>query len=444
MSKQLLVLTNSLSGKKESVIPQRKDEVSLYVCGITPYDYAHIGHGRCYVTFDLLLRTLRFLEYKTTYVRNYTDIDDKIINKALAQNVSYQEISEKFISSYQQDMQALQCLVPDQEPRVTTTIPEIITFIEGLIQQKKAYVLGNDVYFDIASFPSYGKLSKKNLDDLIMGSRVEVNTAKKSPADFALWKGNDTGEYWKSPWGYGRPGWHIECSAMSKKFLGETLDIHGGGADLTFPHHENEIAQSEALHNKPFVQYWVHNAFVNINKEKMSKSLGNSVTLQDIFKKYDPIILRYFFIQHNYRQPIDFSFELLDHVSVAYKKLVAAFHDISSIAINPSDSQDPIITEMLNALYDDLNSTKLLGLVFQNLDLIKKNPLLHGKVAFIFKNLLGLPLQPIKEETVTLSPQALDLLGQREQARKEKNWQRADELRDQLVAMGVTLHDKKM
>lgn len=444
MSNQRLVLTNSLSGKKESFIPQHNGEVSLYVCGITPYDYAHIGHGRCYVTFDLLLRTLRFLGYKTTYVRNYTDIEDKIINKALIHNISYQDIAAKFIRSYQQDMQALGCLIPDYEPKVTTTIPEIIAFIEGLIGQNKAYVLGNDVYFDITSFPLYGKLSKKNLDDLIMGSRVEVNVAKKSPADFVLWKGNVSQEYWKSPWGYGRPGWHIECSAMAKKYLGESIDIHGGGADLMFPHHENEIAQSEALHNKPFAHYWLHNAFVNINKEKMSKSLGNTITLQDIFKKYDPAILRYFFIQHSYRQPIDFSFELLDHISTAYKKLIIVLGSTAQITLLPSGAHDPIIANMLRALYDDLNSAKLLGLVFQNLDIIKNNSSLLGQVAFIFKNLLGLPLLPIQEEIISLPPQALDLLAQREQARQDKNWPLADKLRDKLLAMGVTLCDKKM
>ena len=441
-----LTLTNTHSKKKEIFTPIHKDSVSLYVCGVTPYDLAHLGHGRCYVAFDVLFRLLKFLQYNVTYARNYTDIDDKLINKESSSGTPYLEIANKFINAYQKNMTQLNCIEPDIEPRVTTHIQEIISFIEGLIAQKKAYVINHDVYFDITAFSEYGKLSKRKLDEQEMGSRVEVNSDKKNPGDFALWKGSSTTQFWQSPWGYGRPGWHIECSAMAKKYLGDTIDIHGGGADLIFPHHENELAQSEGLHSKPFVNYWLHNAFVNINKEKMSKSLGNSVTLDAIFEQHDPIILRYFFTQHHYRTPIDFNLEELENVAVAYKKLVTAFEKAQpeEVSIHHFDTLPDIVKEIVEALCDDLNSTKALGIIFQNLDTIKISQTLKNQVYFLITSVLGLPLQPLKEVSVEITPEIQKLIDQRIQARKDKDWAKADQIRDALIAMGVPLHDKKV
>ena len=302
-------LYNSLTRKEEFLLPEQT--IKMYVCGITPYSDAHIGHGRCYVVFDILYKLFIFLGYNIKYVRNFTDIDDKLLSKAQETGSDYKQIADKFIKRFKEDIFALGCLAPTLEPRVTENIAEIISFIEGLIKKKKAYVLDNDVYFDIESFSQYGKLSRKNLDELITGARVDINLNKKNPADFALWKGNNENLFWKSPWGYGRPGWHIECSALVEKYLGSTIDIHGGGMDLIFPHHENEVAQSEALMEKPLSKIWIHNAFVNLNKEKMSKSLGNIFTLRELFKKYDPMILRFYFLGHHYRTPIDFKMEML-------------------------------------------------------------------------------------------------------------------------------------
>jgi len=309
--KNLLEVTNTLSGKKEQFIPINPPQVKMYVCGITPYDYAHIGHGRVYVTFDILFRLLTYLDYKVTYCRNFTDIDDKLLNRAqneLNDKMRYQEIADRYINSFHEDMKLLNCLPPDFEPKVTQTIPEIINFIQGLMDKGFAYRTNGDIYYDVCKLPDYGKLSKRHLEDLKCGARVEIDESKKNPFDFALWKSESEGTFWKSPWGWGRPGWHIECSAMALKFLGQHIDIHGGGMDLIFPHHENEIAQSEGLFGPPFAKYWIHNAFVRINKEKMSKSLGNFFTLKDVFAKFDPMVIRFFYINHNYNIPIDFFF----------------------------------------------------------------------------------------------------------------------------------------
>ncbi len=281
----MLYLTNSLTGKKEEFKPITPGHVLMYVCGVTPYDKAHVGHGRCYITFDVLFRLLTFLGYKVSYCRNFTDIDDKILNKAekeFGDRQRYKDISARYIASYHADMQKINCLPPTFEPRVTETIQPIIDFIAGLIQEGKAYAVDGDVYFRINAFPEYGKLSKHKLQDLHAGVRVELNSKKEHPLDFALWKAEPDGTFWKSPWGYGRPGWHIECSAMASKYLAQHIDIHAGGLDLMFPHHENEIAQSEALQGAPFARYWVHNGFVQVNNEKMSKSLGNFFMLEDV------------------------------------------------------------------------------------------------------------------------------------------------------------------
>jgi len=442
-----ITLTNTLTKKKECFKSSETKAVSLYVCGITPYDHAHIGHGRCYVSFDVLHRLLNFLEYDVTYARNFTDIDDKILKKAANEGVAYREITNQYITSYHAAMQKLNCLPPTVEPRVTEEIPEIITFIQGLIDKNNAYVVDNDVYFDISTFNDYGKLSGRKLEDLEAGSRVAIDTRKKNPGDFALWKGNDNQDFWNAPWGFGRPGWHIECSVMAKKYLGETIDIHAGGMDLTFPHHENEIAQSESLHGKTFANFWVHNAFVNINKEKMSKSLGNIISLHDIFKQFDPMVLRFFFLQHHYKTPIDFSFDELEGVKTGYKKLVQHLQGIKPKTpeqCRDLSSNNKLFAELMQTLCDDLNTPKCIGLIFQNIESIKKSPELACSVKCLMLEVLGLSLAPLEEKKAEITPEIQQLIDQRKQARAEKDWAKADTLRDQLAELGVDIQDKKL
>lgn len=446
-------LTNTLTKKKEPLACLTPEPIKLYICGITPYNISHIGHGRVYVSFDVLVRLLRFLGHQVTYVRNVTDIDDKLINKALDEHqdvYKYKEIADHFTTLFQEDMHQLNCLVPNHEPRVTECIPEIITFIQGLIDKKHAYVIDNDVYFDISSFPPYGALSGRKLDDLAAGARVEINEQKRHPGDFALWKGNTENLFWQSPWGYGRPGWHIECSVMAKQQLGITLDIHAGGMDLIFPHHENEIAQSEALHGKPFALTWLHNAFVNINKEKMSKSLGNIISLRAIFEKKDPMILRYFYLQHHYRTPIDYADDELDGAQAAYKKLIAHFADVATVTPTSYAQNMALIDHnitakaMIEALADDLNTPKFLGLVFEHLPACKHDQKLASFVKTLLQEVLGLSLQPLKEAVVEVTPKIQELIAAREQARKDKNWALSDKIRDELVALGYQAQDKKI
>lgn len=434
-----LQFTNSLTRKKESFTPKQPPHIGMYICGITPYDHAHLGHARCYVTFDVLARFLTFLNYQVTYVRNYTDIDDKIIVKAEQTGQSIEQVATTFINSYQEDMATLNCKPPQIEPRVTTHIPEIISFIEDLIKSGHAYVVGGDVYFDITTFATYGNLSGKNLPDLIAGSRVAVNTTKRNPGDFALWKCAPEGQFWQSPWGYGRPGWHIECSAMVKKHLGDTVDIHGGGMDLLFPHHENERAQSESLTGKPLSHLWLHNAFININKEKMSKSLGNAINLKQLFTTIDPMVLRFYFLQHHYRTPLDFDISEFDGIKTAYKKL-CSLRDVSMPENVQHDS--PITNAVIQALQDDLNTPKAIGIIFEHMQSIKQNTVLCSKVVYILQNIFGLTL-----ESATIShkitPEIAHLLQEREIARKNKEWARADALRDELTKLGYQVQDKK-
>lgn len=443
-----IVLTNTLTKKKELFTPLVEKQLTLYVCGITPYDHAHIGHGRCYVQFDFLVRLFRFLGYHVTYARNFTDIDDKILKKAETQSEpDFTKISQRYITSFHNDIQKLNCVSPSVEPLVTTHIKQIITFIEQLIAQKNAYVMGHDVYFDITSFADYGKLSGRKIEDLLSGARIEIDADKKNPGDFALWKGNDQGEFWQSPWGHGRPGWHIECSAMAEEYLGKTIDIHAGGMDLIFPHHENEIAQSESLHHQSFARYWLHNAFVNIDKEKMSKSLGNVVALHNIFEQIDPMVLRYFFLQHHYRTPIDFSFDALQGIQTVYKKLVAHFGPLTTPPnYNAAEliATHPIIKEMIEALCDDLNSPKMFGILFQHFATIKESRELSQAVRCILQDVMGLTLAPLAEEIVTITPEIESLIAQREQARINKDWALADKLRDQLTQKGYVVNDKKL
>jgi len=445
----MLKITNTVTGKKElfeSLVPNK---VSMYVCGVTPYDRAHIGHGRCYVAFDFLYRLLRFIGYEVSYVRNFTDIDDKLLfraEKEFGDKFRYLDIARRCITSYHADMSALNCVDPDVEPHVTEHIPLIIAFIEQLIEAGHAYASQGDVYFDVRSFPEYGKLSHQNINELLVGARVEVNDKKRDPLDFALWKGEAEGEFWQSPWGYGRPGWHIECSSLASRYLGQQIDIHGGGLDLVFPHHENEIAQSEGLYDKFFARYWVHNGLVNMGKEKMSKSLGNIFMLEDAFKQIDPMILRFYFLSHHYRAPLEFSVESLHGSQKGYQRLINAFGSaVNHIELDYNTIKTmPLITHMLEFLFDDLNTPGMFGFLFEHIRELESDASQAAAVALIVQKVLGLTLEPLPEKIVEITPEIQQLIDAREQARMEKNWKRADEIRDQLQQLGVDVHDKKI
>lgn len=442
----MITITNTLSGKKELFKPVYPHKVTLYVCGITPYDYSHIGHARVYVIFDLLYRLLTFLDYKVIYCRNFTDIDDKLLNKAekeYGDKSKFLTVASQFIQAYQEDMVALNCLPPTFQPRVTDHIPEIIAFIKSLIDAQKAYVADGDVYFSIDSFPEYGKLSKQKIEDLQVGARVEINANKRNPLDFALWKKEPEGTFWKSPWGYGRPGWHIECSALARHFLGEHIDIHGGGMDLTFPHHENEIAQSESLFGKPFAYYWMHNAFVRINKEKMSKSLDNFFTIKDITKKTDPMVLRFLILNHYYRAPLDFSWDDLEVAQKTYQRLCVFFSQFTYVEKPSSEvlKQSDIVQKMVAFLSDDLNTPGMLGVLFENLKELAKNPQEACLVKAFIQEVLGLSLVPLPEKEVVITDEIQQLIAQREEARKSKDWKKADEIRDKLHQLGYSVKD---
>lgn len=444
-----LFLTNTLTRKKELFKSAKNGQAVIYVCGITPYDFSHIGHGRSYVNFDVLIRLLKFLNYKTTYIRNITDIDDKLLNRAKDEGIAYEEIAMRFIDDYWNQMDALGNLRPDFEPRATETIPGMISLIEKLLKKGIAYQLDEDIYFDIAKFPAYGKLSGKRLEELEEGARVEKRLGKKNAGDFALWKGNSEGRFWDAPWGFGRPGWHIECSAMIHEIADGTIDIHGGGADLIFPHHENEIAQSEAAFNTPLAHYWLHNALLQINQEKMSKSLGNSLSLRHILSTVDPMVLRLYFLQHSYRTPIEFSPEGIAAAEKAYHKLVLLLGSSSKI-LNKKEmevevpsiddlSHQPPLQEIVAALVDDLNTPQAIGLIFKHADLIKNSATTMAQVRAVVTGLLGIQL---REATQTITPEAQKLIDEREKARKAKDWAKADAIRDQLAELGVKIEDK--
>ncbi len=322
---------NTMKRKKEPFIPQKEKEVTMYACGVTVYDLSHIGHARAMVVFDVIYRYLRASGYDVTFVRNYTDIDDKIINRANEESVPFNVISERYIKEFDIDMKALGIKVPEHTPRATEHINEMIEMIETLIKKGHAYVVDGDVYFDVSSFKEYGKLSGKDTDSLLSGARVNIDERKKSPVDFALWKNSKEGEpSWDCPWGKGRPGWHIECSVMSKKYLGDTFDIHGGGMDLIFPHHENEIAQAECASGKEFAKYWIHNGFVNIDKEKMSKSLKNFLTIRDVLKDYHKEVIRLFLLSNHYRSPVDFSHQNLIEAKTGLDRFYSVLRDLNN------------------------------------------------------------------------------------------------------------------
>ena len=452
-------LFNTMTRKKEEFVPLVPGEVSMYTCGPTVYNFFHIGNARPFIIFDALRRYLEYRGYKVTYVQNFTDVDDKIINRAKEENITEKEVADKYINEYFKDVEGLGVKKADVHPRVTEHMPEIIGIIKKLEENGLTYNVNGDVYFDTASFNGYGKLIKQNLEDLEAGARVDVADVKKSPMDFALWKKQKPGEpAWESPWGMGRPGWHIECSAMSMKYLGETIDIHAGGQDLVFPHHENEIAQSEGATGKPFARYWLHNAFLNINNEKMSKSLNNFFTVRDISAKYDLEVFRMFILSAHYRSPLNFSDDLLEQTKNGMERLYTAKHNLEYLMSNTEDrsltEEEAAMQEKLNAyrdrfieaMDDDLNTADAISVIFDlvrdaNANIKVENSKVLVKHAFdLLMELSGvLGLLGRKEES--LDEEVEKLIEERQQARKEKNWALSDKIRDDLKAMGVLLED---
>jgi len=430
---------------------------SLYVCGITPYDFAHIGHGRCYVFYDTFVRLMRFFNKKITYCRNITNIDDKLITKARNEfnnGKKFHIIAEKYYESFIKDIDSLHCIRPDYEPKVTDYINEIISFIEDLLKKKYAYCIDGNIFFSIEQYKKYGTLSGKEMETLRSGARIEIDIEKKHPGDFVLWKKQKEEDepFWHSPWGKGRPGWHIECSAMSKEVLGYPISFHGGGEDLIFPHHENEQAQSECHSENIFVSHWIHCAFIRIKKEKMSKSLGNSCTLKELFTKYHPAVIRFYFLNHHYRSPIDFSYEIIESFEKGYKNLISFFSDDdNSKEIISEDEikimkEDRAIDAVLTPLLEDLNTAQSIGAIFKHINEICSNKKTLSYCRKIITNLLGLPLEKIdqKNDQTLSNKEILQLIEERNRARSEKDFKKSDEIRDFLKKHGILIEDKKI
>jgi cysteinyl-tRNA synthetase len=442
----MLNLYNSLSRTKEIFKPIKPGKVGIYVCGITVYDYCHIGHARAMVCFDVIVRYLR-TQFEVTYVRNITDIDDKIIQRAREQDISIKELTDYFIDAMHKNTEALGILAPDLEPRATGHIDSIIKLIEKLIAKKHAYVSDNgDVCFEVDSYKDYGKLSNKNLEDLISGARVEIVKEKKSPLDFVLWKKAKPGEpSWPSPWGEGRPGWHIECSAMAMEELGEQFDIHGGGLDLQFPHHENEIAQSESSTNKPFANYWLHVGLLQINNEKMSKSTNNFFTIDDVLKKHSAETIRYFLLSSHYRSPLNYSEENLHN---AAKALTRLYQSLKSTPPNDTGEIDLQWTAQFEqAMDDDFNTPIALSILFQLSHELNKS--LQPKLSNTLKKLGGIlgilqdsPEIFLQSGLLDIDKETIErLIEERLEAKIQKNWKKADEIREELLAKGIELAD---
>ncbi len=482
----VLQVYNTLTKKKEDFLPLEPGKVSFYVCGVTVYDHCHIGHARSAIVFDVIYRYLLHLGFEVTYVRNFTDIDDKIIRRAQEEGTDYRTIAERYIASFYEDMDALGVLRPTLEPLATDNIPQMIDIIQALMDKGIAYQSGGDVYFQVEKFPEYGKLSGRSLEDMVAGARVDIDPNKRNPLDFVLWKGSKPGEpAWESPWGPGRPGWHIECSAMGGRYLGQTFDIHGGGKDLIFPHHENEIAQSEAAYEKPFVRYWLHNGFVNINNEKMSKSLGNFFTIRDVLERVHPEALRLFVLSKHYRSPVDFSDET---VAEAERGLDRLYNTLAAVESRTSESepgtvdpkalqaQDNELFQELQALPrnfteamdNDFNTAQVIGHLFalqrhlqRFLDKFGQKRL-KGPAASLARmghdelvrhgRVLGLLTRDpaaFMEEQRKLKIRLTGLteadveraIAARNDARKSKNFQEADRIRSELEAKGIFLED---
>lgn len=469
---------NTLSREKEKFEPLEADTVRIYVCGITAYDLCHLGHARSAVVFDTIVRYFRYKGYKVAYVKNFTDIDDKIIARAQLEQKSTETIAETYIHAFYSDMDKLGVMRADIEPRATEHIEDIINSIEELIQKQAAYAVDGDVFFKVSAFQQYGKLSGRKNTGRMSGARVDVDTRKQSPDDFALWKASKQGEpKWESPWGYGRPGWHIECSAMSMKYLGQSFDIHGGGADLIFPHHENEIAQSEALTEKPFVKYWMHNGFITVDREKMSKSLGNFFTIREILKKFDPEVVRFFLLSTHYRSPIEFSDDQLKEGEATldrYYSTVIRIEDFlkqkgkntpaTSDEVKFKELTEAFLIKYEEAMDDDFNTALALGHMFElirevNRFLDTKPKSVSGqelvKLALDVLNTAGGILNLFHRSPFMWYLALKDLHGipisqeeikqkieERGNARKQKDWSRADGVREELRQLGILLEDK--
>lgn len=452
----MLEIYNTFTQKKEPFKPIHPGKISLYVCGITVYDFCHIGHARVFVAFDVISRFLRSSGWDVTYIRNITDIDDKIINRANENQETFSDLTERFIKHMLEDEEALNVKRPDREPRATEHISQIIDMIQNIEKNQCAYQAENgDVYFSVAQYQSYGQLSKKNLDELNVGSRVVVTDAKQSPLDFVLWKKAKENEpSWDSPWGKGRPGWHIECSAMSTHCLGNHFDIHGGGSDLTFPHHENERAQSECATKETFVNYWMHVGFVQINKEKMSKSLNNFFTIKEVLKEYDAEVIRYFLIASHYRSPVNYSLENLDQAKQALTRLYTALKDLD-IKNAPKESvgSNEWQEKFFQAMNDDFNTPQALAVLFDlcsHINSAKTNDLeLATFLAATLKQLANILGILCSEPSAFLKGNISDaneiesLIAARNVAREQKNWAKADEIRDELKAMGIVIEDSQ-
>lgn len=470
---------NTLTGKKEEFIPVEPGKVKMYACGVTVYDHCHIGHARSAIVFDVMRRYIKYKGFEIKYIRNFTDIDDKIINRAAQEGITWDKVAEKYTDEYYKDMDNLGVGRADLEPKATEHIEDIIDMVKGLIDKGYAYEVHGSVYFRVEKFADYGKLSKRDIDDMIAGARIEVDKRKKNPMDFALWKSSKEGEpSWESPWGHGRPGWHIECSAMSLRHLGETIDIHGGGADLIFPHHENEIAQSEAYTGKPFAKYWVHNGFITVDKEKMSKSLGNFFTIKEILNKFDAEAIRFFLLSTHYRSPIEFSDEQLMEAEVSidrYYTTVERIRDFlsqdnSKVRMSADEKVlEYFLREFLDkfkaAMDDDFNTALAIGNIFELVRVLNKymdsKPSGQKAVELItesrdrlnesgnvlniftrtpeqwYKALIAIKNIGFKEEDI------ITKIDERQKARELKDWAAADTIREELEEKGIILEDKK-
>lgn len=454
-----ITIYNTLTRQKEAFIPLEEGKVSMYVCGPTVYNYIHIGNARPAIVFDSVRRYLEYKGYVVDYVLNFTDVDDKIIKVANELGEEVSQLTDRFINAYQEDISALGVKKATYNPRVTEAMDDIITFIAGLIEKGFAYEVDGDVYFKPRSFNGYGKLSHQSIDELRSGARIQIGEKKEDPLDFALWKkakGNEIA--WDSPWGQGRPGWHIECSAMAKKYLGDTIDIHAGGQDLTFPHHENEIAQSEAMNDQSFARYWMHNGYINIDNEKMSKSLGNFVLTKELIEQHDPKVIRFFMLSVHYRNPINFSEELLEAAKNSYERIKNAYENLdhrklSSTNLDKEEAEWKQKIAHFNQRFeeemeDDFNTANAISVLFDltkeaNLYLQSKHTSTNVIVSFqdSIANILGVLGIEINQEKELLDAEIDALIQERIESRKNRDFNRADEIRDTLKERNILLED---
>jgi cysteinyl-tRNA synthetase len=441
---------STLSRRKEEFVPLVPGEVRMYVCGVTVYDLSHIGHARSAIVFDVLRRYLLYKGYRVTFVKNYTDVDDKIIRRANEEGVAARVVSERYIAAYDEDMETLGVLRPDENPRATEHVEGMIALIERLIAAGVAYVVDGDVYFEVARFPAYGRLSGKNLEELLAGARVDVDERKRDPRDFALWKSAKPGEpSWPSPWGPGRPGWHIECSVMAMRYLGESFDVHGGGEDLVFPHHECEIAQAEAVTGKTFARYWVHNGFVNIGKEKMSKSLGNTLTIRELVKRHEPDALRLWMLGSHYRHGIEWSDERVEETARALERFRRLLDDprAAAAAGAPAPRLLELRAQFEAAMDDDFNTPQALAVLFEmarvvNEDRERGDAAALAAGAAELRRLGGaLGLFARRRDGGGPPPEVERLVAARAEARARRDWRRSDEVRAEIQRLGWLVED---